>query len=349
MCWNTPTFSAVAGMEVERAISTRDWVWWRGLLLIMLKIRCTSNSKGKAKVAWKNVCRPKDQGGLGLKSLREWNETLIVKHIWRIIAQNDTLWGKWVNVVKLKDISFWDVEPKYDDSWGWKHLLNIKDKVKIHINVQSCNGINSYLWVDNAGNKVQFSSQRVWKDFRTNNNKVAWSHVIWFKQFDPKMAFILWLAVLKRLNTQDRIQQWMPNVVLSCVLCNKERDSIDHLFFSCEYSLKVWERLKSCLIFRGLPNLLSQAVQVLSQYPHTNNIWCILNRLVLAACVYYIWQERNHRVFKDVKRSANVLSDMIFNYVQMKMLTFKVKPSSAVIKAAKMWKLQLLGSRFVYM
>nr|GEX38643.1 ubiquitin carboxyl-terminal hydrolase 12-like [Tanacetum cinerariifolium] len=40
--------------------------------------------KGTAKVSWKMVCRPKSQGGLSLKDMSIWNETLISKHLWNI-------------------------------------------------------------------------------------------------------------------------------------------------------------------------------------------------------------------------------------------------------------------------
>ncbi|GJY38842.1 RNA-directed DNA polymerase, eukaryota, reverse transcriptase zinc-binding domain protein [Tanacetum coccineum] len=50
--------------------------------------------KGKAKIAWKLVCRPKDQGGLGNKHLHEWNKVLPTKHIWNISVKKDTLWVK---------------------------------------------------------------------------------------------------------------------------------------------------------------------------------------------------------------------------------------------------------------
>ena len=57
---------------------------------------------GKAKISWENICRPKDQGGLGLKNLQTWNEVLIMKHLWNVVAKKDTLWVKWINVEKLK-------------------------------------------------------------------------------------------------------------------------------------------------------------------------------------------------------------------------------------------------------
>ncbi|GJU20036.1 RNA-directed DNA polymerase, eukaryota, reverse transcriptase zinc-binding domain protein [Tanacetum coccineum] len=53
-------------------------------------------SKGKTKIVWKNVCKPKIHGGLGLKDLICWNKALLVKHIWNIANKKDTLWVKWV-------------------------------------------------------------------------------------------------------------------------------------------------------------------------------------------------------------------------------------------------------------
>ncbi|XP_071686918.1 uncharacterized protein [Rutidosis leptorrhynchoides] len=76
----------------------------------------TDNSEGKAKVAWKGVCVPKDQGGLGLRPLKEWNQTLIVKQIWRIVTNEDSLLSKWVNLIRPKDVRFWDINPGSNDS-----------------------------------------------------------------------------------------------------------------------------------------------------------------------------------------------------------------------------------------
>nr|GEX31322.1 RNA-directed DNA polymerase, eukaryota, reverse transcriptase zinc-binding domain protein [Tanacetum cinerariifolium] len=53
------------------------------------------SGKGRAKVAWLDVCKPKDQGGLGFKSLEMWNKTLLVKHLWNIVANKESIWVKW--------------------------------------------------------------------------------------------------------------------------------------------------------------------------------------------------------------------------------------------------------------
>lgn len=45
----------------------------------------------KAKVAWKYVCQPKEEGGLGLKSLMNVNKVSCLKLIWRIISNQPSL------------------------------------------------------------------------------------------------------------------------------------------------------------------------------------------------------------------------------------------------------------------
>ncbi|GJT31734.1 RNA-directed DNA polymerase, eukaryota, reverse transcriptase zinc-binding domain protein [Tanacetum coccineum] len=45
------------------------------------------------------LCKPKDQGGLGFKSLELWNKTLLVKHLWNVASRKESLWVKWINVV----------------------------------------------------------------------------------------------------------------------------------------------------------------------------------------------------------------------------------------------------------
>nr|GEW18849.1 RNA-directed DNA polymerase, eukaryota, reverse transcriptase zinc-binding domain protein [Tanacetum cinerariifolium] len=46
-------------------------------------------SKGKEKVAWNQVCKPKDEGGLGIKNLSIWNEILMAKHLWNIATMKN--------------------------------------------------------------------------------------------------------------------------------------------------------------------------------------------------------------------------------------------------------------------
>lgn len=58
-----------------------------------------------AKVAWKDVTKPKREGGLGIRSLKEVNKVYGLKLIWRFMSGN-SLWGKWIEIYLLKKEEF---------------------------------------------------------------------------------------------------------------------------------------------------------------------------------------------------------------------------------------------------
>ncbi|CAN0877256.1 LINE-1 retrotransposable element ORF2 protein [Linum grandiflorum] len=43
-------------------------------------------------ISWDVVCRPKDQGGLGLRKAKEMNDAFLMKLVWNILSQPDALW-----------------------------------------------------------------------------------------------------------------------------------------------------------------------------------------------------------------------------------------------------------------
>ncbi|CAB78489.1 reverse transcriptase like protein [Arabidopsis thaliana] len=46
-------------------------------------------STKKAKIAWDTICRPKQEGGLGLRSIKEANDVCCLKLIWRMVSHGD--------------------------------------------------------------------------------------------------------------------------------------------------------------------------------------------------------------------------------------------------------------------
>ncbi|XP_074291403.1 uncharacterized protein LOC141618194 [Silene latifolia] len=50
-------------------------------------------------VAWDKVCRPKSEGGLGLKQDLLWNKAAVGKLVWWIYTKPELLWVKWVKEV----------------------------------------------------------------------------------------------------------------------------------------------------------------------------------------------------------------------------------------------------------
>lgn len=62
-----------------------------------------------AKVAWKEVCKERDEGGLGIRALKDVNKVCGLKLIWRLLT-GDSLWSKWIKSNLLKKRSFWEVK-----------------------------------------------------------------------------------------------------------------------------------------------------------------------------------------------------------------------------------------------
>nr|GEY15403.1 putative RNA-directed DNA polymerase, eukaryota, reverse transcriptase zinc-binding domain protein [Tanacetum cinerariifolium] len=65
----------------------------------------------------------------------------------------------------------------------------------------------------------------------------------------------------------------------------------------------------------------------------------VISKLVVAATAYFIWQERNYRLFKKVKRSENQLVECIISSVRFKLMTCRFKKLRDGQAILRQWKL----------
>ncbi|KAG7541866.1 Reverse transcriptase zinc-binding domain [Arabidopsis thaliana x Arabidopsis arenosa] len=108
------------------------------------------DSHSNAKVSWSEVCLPKSEGGLGLRSISAWNTTLCLRFIWLLFSRSGSLWVAW-NAYhhKLDSVSFWDVQVRSSDSWFWKSLLKIRHLARRFIKCDVGSGTTTWFWHDN--------------------------------------------------------------------------------------------------------------------------------------------------------------------------------------------------------
>lgn len=103
----------------------------------------------KAKLAWVDVCKPKIEGGLGLKSLVEVNKVSCFKLIWRIVSNHTSLWVNWIQRQLIRSASFWWVkESTCMGSWMWRKLLKYRSHVKDFHMVDVRSGMQTSFWYD---------------------------------------------------------------------------------------------------------------------------------------------------------------------------------------------------------
>ena len=66
-------------------------------------------SPGGCKVSWESLCVPKEEGGLGIKDMGVWNKAAMVKHLWFLCTDHESLWTCWVHSSLMRGQSVWEV------------------------------------------------------------------------------------------------------------------------------------------------------------------------------------------------------------------------------------------------
>ncbi|GJT28060.1 hypothetical protein Tco_0908335 [Tanacetum coccineum] len=279
----------------------------------------SGNGNGRAKIAWKVVCRPKDQGGLGIKPLNEWNEVLLMKNIWKIVEQKQTLWVQWVNRVKLKGRSVWDIDIDVNDSWGWKKLIELRDRIKPHIFHNIGNGKSTSVWFKD--NDCVFDM--------IENGRWRWPSEWWEK-----------FPVLKSINvpclSEKSDQKLISKVELAQDSLVSQCNKGNHL----SYGLHAQKVLLTHVVLHKWDewSILIVVHYVINQDMHYNNsIKSILTKIGLAACVYNIWRERNLRIFQNAKRKEEDIAKIIMEDIKWKLASLTVKKSKSAVKIYKKW------------
>ncbi|GJU10631.1 hypothetical protein Tco_1133027 [Tanacetum coccineum] len=101
----------------------------------------------------------------------------------------------------------------------------------------------------------------------------------------------------------------------------------------------VWEHLKPLIGIHNMPSALDLIVAFLIPLAKKRSARIVIAKLVFAASCYFIWQERNNRLFVKHKRSPDQVIEAIKTTVRLKLLTCKFKKTKMVESMLHCWKL----------
>ncbi|GJR56309.1 RNA-directed DNA polymerase, eukaryota, reverse transcriptase zinc-binding domain protein [Tanacetum coccineum] len=252
--WKNKCLSYVGRLQLIAFVLELIHVYWASVFLlpktVIKDINCVlmnflwnqgEVSRGKAKVAWKNVCKPKAMGGLGLKDLEVWNKCMIIKHLWNIANDKKSLWVKWVNTVKLQGNNIWAINEDVNNSWGWKNILKMRDEVRNFMIMRNENGEKASVIYDNwcgAGILQSFNTNRDIYNARRSSNMVVKDIVEdaqcgWPEEWivNVSMTEEFWAKNKQKLGVVSHVKNWSGIIdEFADMIFRNEKRSSDELF-----------------------------------------------------------------------------------------------------------------------
>ncbi|GKB86639.1 auxin efflux carrier [Tanacetum coccineum] len=237
-----------------------------------------------AKVARSVICCPKSKSRLGLKLLDKWNEVLLIKHIWKLVSNQEGLWVKWVNRVKLKGKSLWEVSAEYNDSGTWKALFDMRDKVRPYIVNVLGDDSKTSMWRDNwnvVGPLSKVINSRSLYDARLSNactvkDMIKDNRWIWPSEWQNQFPILNQVDVSSLHTRRSDMVKWKSKSVKRMVFFVNEawKDLKDELplkvmiliIFKCEFSAPIWDAAKRKMKAANATNEWDQIVQAMGVF-----------------------------------------------------------------------------------
>lgn len=177
-------------------------------------------------------------------------------------------------------------------SYNWQSI--VADLPLIRRNME-----DKVVWTLHANG--EYTSRSAKEALRDHKEVVSWWKVVWFKGHVPRRAVIMWMACKGKLLTRDGLKNWGCIVDDRCVLCGEDTETMQHLFFQCSFAQRVWRVAKQRSGINRTANTWEDVIRGAVRENTGKSFNACLKNLTLAACVYFIWQERYHRIFKDIR------------------------------------------------
>ncbi|GFY97543.1 hypothetical protein Acr_12g0000840 [Actinidia rufa] len=316
--WAGSTLSYAGRSELIKSVLQGVECFWLSILPIPTGVRgkiialCRNFLWGgkvtvdkKPLVAWAEMCKPRQEGGLGFIDLKAWNMALMSKSLWNLQSKKDSLWVKWVHHVYTKESPFWDYTPSKEDSQTVKFLVTIRYKIVTEEGTKLAALDRLQSWVE----QESFNVKKAYDFFRSNGAKPCWTKVVWHRSIMPKHSFIFWLCMKEKLLTRDKLIAYIHDT--SCGLCGFSCESQNHLYFQCPIVRQIWSEIKVWLGFTRELNTLKAAVKWTIKKARGTGVQAIAKRIGIACSIYSIWKHRNARIFeRKITHPSGIIRDI---------------------------------------
>ncbi|KAL0282000.1 UNVERIFIED_CONTAM: hypothetical protein Sradi_7275200 [Sesamum radiatum] len=321
---------------------------------------------GYTKVAWVQCCKPKEEGGLGIRSVQYINQALILKQIWRILQQEPrSIWVAWVLRYRLRNQTVWTFSSA-SAPWFWRKMLKLCPRLKEGLEYRVGDGRKFRLWSDiwHPRGPLLFTFPR--GPCITGLPADSMLHQVihqdqwhWPAAADFDIQEIV--AGLPSIYSQqpDEIK-WKSNsgMCTTSAILSLLQPSSPHVEWHHLLRGKFKIPRHGFILWLAFLERLSTMDRIWVPHSHTDCVLCgvwqtdiswasgrwrnnhLLNeasRAMLAAMVYYIWRERNSRRFANTSSSAEAVTSRAIEEVRNRILSVHIRPSLQLSILYRVW------------
>lgn len=127
------------------------------------------SSGAGARVSWESICKPKKEGGLGLRRLEEFEKVFALKRVWNLFSEAGSLWVAWLQANVFDRRCYWDIQDSQRLSPTVRGMIRIKEAVAEFLRCCIGDGRTASFWYDfwtDLGPLIQAFGQRGPRDLR---------------------------------------------------------------------------------------------------------------------------------------------------------------------------------------
>ncbi|XP_019161231.1 PREDICTED: uncharacterized protein LOC109157845 [Ipomoea nil] len=247
----------------------------------------------------------KDEGGLGLRNLKHWNNAFMTKTLWNIHTRKETLWIRWVMTFIYGMWTSGRGIRGRNESALMRSLAKVRDLLVSRFGTTSdcINKLASW----NGPNGINTSA--VYEAIRPQSPKKFAMRFIWKSFVPPKFAFCTWLCLHGRLLTKSNVI--FMEIDKHCSFCGATLEDINHLFFMCPFSKQVWDRVRDGVGIARNTASIKGAIKWHHRDSRGTRPRSKIGALAIMASVFHLWKTRNALYFDQMAADVDRTSTMI--------------------------------------
>ncbi|MCH83709.1 reverse transcriptase-like protein [Trifolium medium] len=116
-------------------------------------------------MSWDRLAKAKNRGGMGFRSFKDFNKTLLGKHSWRLMTDETSLVARIFKARYYPRSSFMEANVGYQPSYAWRSIVSAKDILEVGARWSVCYGAKIRIWQDRwIPNQSDF---KVWSPVNT--------------------------------------------------------------------------------------------------------------------------------------------------------------------------------------